>query len=71
MSLLLRAALLGGIAYLITRSLSGDSTMQRRSLAGGQRTASPRDELHPGENNIWPTSESQQATSAANAGPGS
>lgn len=69
MSLLLRAALLGGIAYLITRSLSDNPGMRRRSLAGRERGAAPRDELHPGENHIWPTSESQQATTASNAGP--
>ena len=65
MSLLLRAAVLGGIAYLITRSMSGNS-MQRRSMRSGSR-ANPVRELHPGEN-IWPTSESQQSATA-NAGP--
>ncbi len=69
MSLLIRAALLGGIAYLITRSLSSGDSMQRGSMSGRQRSASPRGELHPGENNIWPTSESQE-TASANAGPG-
>ena len=67
MSILIRAALLGGIAYLITRSLSGSSA-QRRSLSRSGRTA-PANELLPGESNLWPTSESQQTT-AANAGPG-
>jgi len=70
MSLLLRAAVLGGIAFLITRSLS-NSGMQRGSLnpGYGRRRSSPVRELHPGENNLWPTSESQQPASA-NAGPG-
>lgn len=72
MSILLRAAVLGGIAYLISRSLSGQS-MQRRTYAGGGRP-SRLDDLHPGENSehMWPTSESQdtQRTTAA-AGPGS
>ena len=68
MSLLLRAAVLGGIAFLITRSLSS-SDSQRRSLNYGRRRSSPVRELHPGENNVWPTSESQQPASA-NAGPG-
>ena len=66
MSILIRAALLGGIAYLITRSLSGSSA-QRRSLSRSGRTA-PTNELNPGEDHVWPTSESQQ-TAAANAGP--
>jgi len=66
MSILLRAAVLGGIAYLITRSMSGNST-QRRSLRSGTDRSSPARELHPGEN-LWPTSESQSATTA-NAGP--
>lgn len=69
MSLLLRAAVLGGIAYLITRSMSGNS-MQRRAMQGGGDRSSPVRELHPGENNVWPTSESRQSTTAA-AGPGS
>lgn len=68
MSLLLRAAVLGGIAYLITRSMSGNS-MQRRSMRSGSDRSSPVRELHPGEN-IWPTSESQQSATA-NAGPSS
>lgn len=67
MSLLFRAAVLGGIAYLITRSMSGNS-MQRRSMRYGDRS-SPVRELHPGEN-IWPTSETKSATEA-NVGPGS
>jgi hypothetical protein len=66
MSILLRAAVLGGIAYFITRSLSGNS-MPRRSARSGNDRSSPDRELHPGEN-IWPTSESQSATTA-NAGP--
>ena len=66
MSLLLRAAVLGGIAYFITRSMSNNS-VQGRSLRGSNRSGPVR-ELHPGEN-IWPTSESQSAT--ANAGPSS
>ncbi len=73
MSLLLRAALLGGIAYLITRSLSGDATSVRTSLGtgGSGSRGRPRRELHPGENNLWPTSESQEAAAAQNAGPSS
>lgn len=71
MSILIRAALLGGIAYLITRSLSGN-TGQRRSLTSGSRRTSPMNELHPGENHIWPTSESQeQQRATASAGPSS
>lgn len=66
MSIILRAALLGGIAYLITRSLSGNSA-DRQSTVRRSRT-SPTNELPPGESNIWPTSESQQPA-AANAGP--
>jgi hypothetical protein len=66
MSILFRAAVLGGIAYLITRSMSGNS-MQRRSARSGNDRTSPVRELHPGEN-IWPTSESQSPTTA-NAGP--
>lgn len=72
MSILLRAAVLGGIAYLITRSLSQQSSARRSSAAGGR--PAPLDELHPGEDgrNIWPTSESQEAQRAtAAAGPGS
>ena len=65
MSLLVRAAVLGAIAYFVTRSLS--TTRAQRS-AGNADFGEPLDELHPGENNIWPTSESQPA--AANAGPG-
>ena len=68
MSLLLRAAVLGGIAFLITRSLSNNTP--RRALAGGSgHRSSPLRELHPGENHVWPTSESQPPASA-NAGPG-
>jgi hypothetical protein len=71
MSILIRAALLGGIAYLITRSLSGN-TGQRRSLTSGSRRTSLMNELHPGENHIWPTSESQeQQRATASAGPSS
>lgn len=62
MSILLRAAILGGIAYFITRSLRGES-MQRRSLS----YQPPGSEPHPGENHVWPTAEAQPA--AANAGP--
>ena len=65
MSLLIRAALLGGIAYLITRSLSEPS--QRRYALSRRRTT-PRGDLHPGENNLWPTSESQERAGAT-AGP--
>jgi hypothetical protein len=66
MSLLLRAAVLGGIAYLITRAMRDDS-MVRRSLSrdgGGLR-----EDLHPDEANVWPTSESRQRTAAADVGP--
>ena len=66
MSILLRAAVLGGIAYLITRSMSGNSMQRRSARSGNDRTSAVR-ELHPG-GNIWPTSESQSATTA-NAGP--
>jgi hypothetical protein len=66
MSLLIRAAVLGGIAYFITRSLRNASG-ERRMTTHRDRTA-PVGELHPGEN-IWPTSESQQPSSAT-AGPG-
>ena len=73
MSLLLRAAVLGGIAYFITRSLSGNTMSVRRSTGTGGSGGSGalRRELHPGENNIWPTSESKQATATENAGPSS
>ena len=64
MSLLLRAAVLGGIAYLITRSLRGYSLTRRRPMGSG---ASPLDDLHPDESHVWPTSPSQPAS--ANAGP--
>ena len=67
MSILLRAAVLGGIAYLITRSLSGNSPMARRSVASRHGGASSRRDL---ESNIWPTSESQQTT-AENVAPSS
>jgi hypothetical protein len=72
MSLLLRAALLGGIAYLITRSLSHNAgrLSHRRSAMHGEDGAAPLGELHPGENHVWPTSESQQRAAAA-AGPSS
>ncbi len=74
MSLLLRAAVLGGIAYYITRSLRNNaSSMQRgssSSVSGSGGYGAPVNELHPGENNLWPTSESQQPASA-NAGPSS
>jgi hypothetical protein len=65
MSILLRAAVLGGIAYFITRSLRGNSPMSRRSMGSGG--ASPLDELQPDESHVWPTSPSQPAP--ANAGP--
>ena len=67
MSLLFRAALLGGIAYLITRSLSTPRHASHRPMPTG---SSPLDELHPGENHVWPTSESQERATA-NAGPSS
>lgn len=68
MSLLLRAALLGGIAYLVTRSLSQASRMSHHRSMTGEEGYSPLGERHPGENNIWPTSDSQQRATAA-AGP--
>lgn len=70
MSILFRAAVLGGIAYLITRSMSGNS-MQRRAMRSGSDSnrASPVGELHPGEN-IWPTSDTKSSTTA-NVGPSS
>jgi uncharacterized membrane protein len=76
MSILLRAAILGGIAYYITRSLTGTTMSVRRSAAAGGSggsggRAALRRELHPGENNVWPTSQSQQAAAAENAGPSS
>jgi hypothetical protein len=75
MSLLLRAAILGGIAYFITRSLTGNTMSVRRSGAGGSGgsggSAALRRDLHPGENHVWPTSTSQEATTAENAGPSS
>lgn len=67
MSLLLRAAVLGGIAYFITRSMSRNSN-QRRSMRSGSDRSNPARQLQPGEN-IWPTSEAQSAT--AHAGPSS
>ncbi|HET9023399.1 MAG TPA: hypothetical protein VFN64_02440 [Burkholderiaceae bacterium] len=69
MSILIRAALLGGIAYLITRSLSGRSA-PRRALARSRPSASTN-ELDSGQDNLWPTSESQQTarTAAVNASP--
>jgi hypothetical protein len=71
MSLLLRAAVLGGIAYFITRSMRGPQTHHRTMSARGNRamgSAGPQDELHPGEDHVWPTSESQRPV-PANAGP--
>lgn len=65
MSLLFRAALLGGIAYLITRSLSTARHASHRPMLTGEEGSSPRGELHPGENHVWPTSESQQGATAA------
>lgn len=83
MSLLIRAAVLGGLAYFITRSMRGPhaATHVHRQRAGGGAaaggtaspaggTASPVGELHPGEDNVWPTSDSKTAA-AANAGPSS
>lgn len=70
MSILLRAALLGGIAYLITRSLSTARPTRHRPMLTGEDGSSPLGELHPGENHVWPTSESQQRATAA-AGPSS
>jgi hypothetical protein len=67
MSLLFRAAVLGAIAYFITRSLSANTGAHKRYAAHDDATA-PLNELHPGEDNVWPTSESRPA--AANAGPG-
>lgn len=64
MSLLLRAAVLGGIAYFITRSLRGYSLTRRRSMGSG---ISALDDLQPDESHVWPTSPSQPAS--ANAGP--
>ena len=64
MSLLFRAAVLGGIVYLIKRSMSGNS-MQRRSLRSGSERAFPSRELQTGSN-IWSTSESK---SPANVSP--
>jgi hypothetical protein len=66
MSLLLRAAVLGALAYFVTRSLSANQRAHRS--ADDNDFGEPLDELHPGENNVWPTSENQPA--AANAGPG-
>jgi hypothetical protein len=68
MSLLIRAALLGGIAYLITRSLTGPSPQGRLPLSGGRSSA--RRDLHPGEDTLWPTSQTQERA-AADAGPSS
>jgi hypothetical protein len=68
MSVLIRAALLGGIAFLITRALSGQSSHHRRALAGGRSL--PRGDMHPSQSHIWPTSESQERA-AADVGPSS
>ena len=74
MSLLIRAAVLGGIAYFITRSLRANASGQQRFRFSGESSgtgpAAPVDELHPGESNIWPTSESRQPASTT-AGPSS
>jgi hypothetical protein len=61
MSLLLRAAIVGGIAYFITRSLSSASRQQRSTNAEdlNEGASAPVGELHPGENNVWPTVERQ------------
>lgn len=77
MSLLLRAAVLGGIAYFITRSMRGSSSHRRatgsatpyRSGSNADSRSEALGELQPGENHVWPTSPSQQPTSV-NAGPG-
>jgi hypothetical protein len=70
MSILLRAALLGGIAYLITRSLSTARHSGYRPMLTGGEGSSPLGGLNPGETHVWPTSESQQR-SPATAGPAS
>lgn len=67
MGLLLRAAVLGGIAYFITRSLSGNS-MQRRTMGSRNDRSLPVPEPHRGETHVWPTSPSEQSATA-NAGP--
>jgi hypothetical protein len=64
MSLLLRAAIVGGLAYWITRSLS--SASRSPEPADAARPSAPVDELHPG-NNVWPSSDQQPA--AASTGP--
>ena len=73
MSLLIRAAILGGIAYFITRSMRANATSGQQRWAGEARrsgvgSGAPVDELHPDESNVWPTSESKQTTPAT-AGP--
>lgn len=65
MSLLLRAAVLGGIAYLITRSMSGNSTSRRAAHAG---RADRGREVNPDEH-VWPTTDARQPASAT-ADPG-
>ena len=71
MSLLLRAAVLGGIAYFITRSMRGSSS-HRRAVGSAPSYGSDSDagsrSATLGEDHVWPTSPSQQPTSA-NAGP--
>jgi hypothetical protein len=68
MSILLRAAVLGGIAYFITRSMRGAAGARRATAYGGGRHSTPLGELHPGESHVWPTSESQRQEPAS-AGP--
>jgi hypothetical protein len=67
MSLLLRAAVLGGIAYLITRSMSGGST-SRRAMRSGRED--PIREVDSDASHVWPTSDDRQPASA-NTGPSS
>ena len=63
MSLLLRAAVLGGIAYLISRSMSGNSTSRRAKHTGREDADRDMDASH-----VWPTSDARQPATA-NAGP--
>jgi hypothetical protein len=66
MSLLLRAAVFGAVAYFVTRSLSTNA--RARSLSSREGDLSAPSELQPGDNTVWPTSENKPAT--ASAGPG-
>ena len=59
MSLLFRAAVLGGIAYLITRSMSSNSP--RRAMQDG-RADRVRD-VNPDEH-VWPTTDARQPAGA-------